>query len=130
MSKPVDIGSLKPGQYIIIDNDPCKIVEFEKSKPGKHGAAKARIIGIGFFSGQKRSMVSPVGAKVQVPLIEKRTGQVISVMKDMIQLMDLETYNTFEAPLPEENAIKNILTSGVEVEYWKILDKVKIMRKK
>ena len=34
LSKPVDVGSLKIGQYIIIDGEPCKIVEFEKSKPG------------------------------------------------------------------------------------------------
>ena len=34
MSKPVDVGSLKIGQYIVIENEPCKIVEYEKSKPG------------------------------------------------------------------------------------------------
>ncbi|WP_455277072.1 hypothetical protein [[Eubacterium] cellulosolvens] len=35
MSKPADVGSVKVGQYIMIDDEPCKIVEFEKSKPGK-----------------------------------------------------------------------------------------------
>jgi translation initiation factor 5A len=34
LSKPVDVGSLKIGQYIVIENEPCKIVEYEKSKPG------------------------------------------------------------------------------------------------
>ncbi|MEM3606666.1 MAG: translation initiation factor IF-5A, partial [Candidatus Bathyarchaeia archaeon] len=62
MSKPVEVGSLKVGQYVIIDGEPCKIVEFEKSKPGKHGSAKARIVGISLFTGQKKSMVNPVDA--------------------------------------------------------------------
>jgi hypothetical protein len=34
LSRPVDVGSLKIGQYILIDDEPCKIVEYEKSKPG------------------------------------------------------------------------------------------------
>lgn len=130
MSKPVEIGNLKPGQYIIIGDEPCRIVEYEKSKPGKHGAAKARIVGIGIFTGQKRSIVSPVDAKIEVPLIEKRTGQVISVLEDTVQLMDLETYETFEAPLPKEEELKSSMTSGAEVEYWRVLDKIKIVRKK
>lgn len=130
MSKPVEIGSLKLGQYIMIDDEPCKIVEYEKSKPGKHGAAKARIVGIGIFTGQKRSIVSPVDAKAEVPMIEKRTGQVISILRDTLQLMDLETYETFEAPIPEEEELKSSLTTGLEVEYWRILGKVKVMRKK
>jgi len=34
LSRPVDVGSLKIGQYIVIDEEPCRIVEYEKSKPG------------------------------------------------------------------------------------------------
>jgi len=30
MSKPVYVGELKIGQYVIIDGEPCRIVEFEK----------------------------------------------------------------------------------------------------
>jgi translation initiation factor 5A len=130
MSKPAELGGLKSGQYIIIDEEPCRIVDFEKSKPGKHGAAKARITAIGVFTGQKRSIVGPVTSKVTVPIIEKRTGQVISLMGDNVQLMDLETYETFEAPVPEEENIKDSLESGVEVEYWRILGNVKIVRRK
>lgn len=34
MSKPAELGSVKVGRYILIDGEPCKVVEFEKSKPG------------------------------------------------------------------------------------------------
>jgi len=130
MSKPVDVGSIKEGQYIIIDNEPCRVVEVEKSKPGKHGSAKARIVAIGVFDNVKRSMVSPVDSKVDVPVIEKKTGQVVSLSPTSVQLMDLETYEVFETNLPTEEDLKAKLTGGVEVEYWKILGRVKIVRVK
>lgn len=129
MSKPVDLGSVKIGSYLIIDGEPCRVVEYEKSKPGKHGAAKARVVAIGVFDGTKKSIVSPVDARVDVPLIEKRTGQIISIGESEIQIMDLENYEVFDSKMPEED-IRTRLASGVEVEYWKVLDRIKIMRVK
>jgi len=129
LSKPVDLGSVKIGSYIIIDGEPCRVVEYEKSKPGKHGAAKARVVAIGVFDGTKKSIVSPVDARVDVPLIEKRTGQIISIGESEIQIMDLENYEVFDSKMPEEE-IRTKLASGVEVEYWKVLDRIKIMRVK
>jgi len=130
MSKPVDVGSIRVGQYILIDNEPCRIVEYEKSKPGKHGAAKARIVAIGLFTEQKKNVISPVDAKIEVPIIEKRSGQVIALMGESVQIMDLETYETFETPLPKEEDLKSKLNSGVEVEYWKMSGGIKIIRTK
>ena len=128
MSKPVDVGSLKIGHYIVIDGEPCKIVEYEKSKPGKHGAAKARIVAISALTGTKKNVISPVDAKIEVPMIEKRTGQVISVTGDMVQLMDMETYQTFETEMPKDEEFKGKLASGMEIEYWNMLGKIKIVR--
>ncbi len=130
MSKPVELGSLRVGSYIVIDGEPCRIVEMTKSKPGKHGSAKARVVAIGIFDGVKRSLVKPVDAQVEVPIVEKRPGQVLSIMPNAVQLMDLETYEVFEAPLPEEEDIRSKLEPGVEVEYWRILGRAKIMRVK
>jgi len=130
MSKPMDLGELKVGSYIIIDGEPCKIVNYSKSKPGKHGAAKARIVAIGVFDESKRTIVKPVSAQVDVPLIEKKTGQVIALLPSAVQLMDLETYEMSEAPLPEDEELKGKLASGVEVEYWQILGRTRITRTK
>lgn len=128
MSKPIDVGSLRDGSYVIIDDEPCRIVEVTKSKPGKHGSAKARVVAIGVFDSVKRSFVKPVDAKVDVPMIEKRSGQIIAVLPSSIQLMDLETYEVFETPLPQEEEISSKLTNGAEVEYWRIMGRTKIMR--
>jgi translation initiation factor 5A len=130
MSKPMDVGSLRVGSYIIIDDQPCKIVSYSKSKPGKHGAAKARIVAISVFDETKKTIVKPVSAQVDVPLIEKKTGQVIALLPAAVQLMDLETYAMTEAPYPDDEELKNKLTSGVEVEYWQILGRTRITRTK
>src|SRR2546428_3315014 len=117
VSKPVDVGSLKIGQYVIIDEEPCRIVEYEKSKPGKHGAAKARIVGISVFTGQKKSLISPVDAKTEVPMIDKRTGQLISISGDTVQVMDMENYEPFETPMPTDQELRASLSAGIEVGY-------------
>jgi len=130
MSKPVDVGSIKEGQYIVIDNEPCRVVEYEKSKPGKHGSAKARIVAVGTFDNVKRSIVSPVDSKIDVPIIEKKEGQIVSVSQNTAQLMDLENYEVFETNLPVEEELRTKLHSGIEVEYWKVLGRVKIIRVK
>lgn len=123
------MGALKVGSYVIVENEPCRIVGLAKSKPGKHGSAKARVVAVGVFDGVKRSFVKPVDAQAEVPMIEKRTGQVIALLPSAVQVMDMETYEVFEAPMPEEE-IMSKLGSGVEVEYWRILGRTKIMRTK
>ena len=129
MSKPMELGAIRVGSYVIIDGEPCRIMSYTKSKPGKHGSAKARIVAIGVFDGAKRSFVKPVDAQVEVPIIEKKGGQVIALLPAAVQVMDLETYEILEAPLPEEE-ITSKLASGIEVEYWRILGRTRIMRTK
>ena len=130
MSKPVDVGSLRVGGYMIIDDSPCRIVDITKSKPGKHGAAKARIVAIGTFDGVKRSIVKPVSATAEVPLVDKRAGQVFTLNPNGVQIMDLETYEYVDAPYPDDESIKGKLEVGTEIEYWKILGRIMIVRAK
>jgi translation initiation factor 5A len=130
LSKPVDVGSLRVGGYMIIDGEPCHIVDITKSKPGKHGSAKARIVAIGVFDNMKRQFVKPVDLGAEVPIIDKRMGQVFAVNPTGIQIMDLETYEYSEAPYPQEEELKAKLVAGAEIEFWRIMGKVKIMRVK
>src|SRR5207245_4719319 len=114
MSKPVEVGSLKIGQYVLIDGEPCKIVEFEKSKPGKHGSAKARIVAISAFTGVKKNLISPVDGKAEVPLIDKRTGQVLSISGNLLQVMDMENYQPVAPPMTDDGQLKKEMASGTE----------------
>ena len=73
--------------------------------------------------------MSPVSANVEVPLINKRSGQVISISGQTLQIMDLETFEVFETSAIEEE-IRNKIRQGGEVEYWQVLERVKIVRVK
>jgi len=115
---------LKVNRYVVIDDEPCKIISIQMSKPGKHGEAKARLEAVGIFDGQKRSVVHPVTHKVRVPMIDKRKAQVLSIHDNKAQLMDLENYETFEIEVPED--LRASLQAGQEQMYIETLGRRKL----
>ena len=121
-----EVRTLKEGRYINIDDEPCKITSISTSKPGKHGEAKARIEAIGIFDGGKRSVVYPVKHKVQVPMIDKRQAQIVTIVGSEVQLMDLDTYEIFQLPIPDD--IKDSLTPGENIQYLIAMGRKKITR--
>jgi translation initiation factor 5A len=121
-TKASTLKSLKPGNYVMIDDEPCKVQSITLSKPGKHGSSKARLDAVGVFDDKKRSIMKPADAAVQVPIIEKKKAQVISISGDIVQLMDLEDYSIFDASLPAD--MKGKAQAGAEVGYWKLENKI------
>ncbi|MCI4363215.1 MAG: translation initiation factor IF-5A [Thermoplasmata archaeon] len=121
-----EVRELKEGRYMIIDEEPCRIISIQTSKPGKHGEAKARIDAVGVFDNSKRSVVFPVKHKVQIPLIGKRQAQVLSMSESEVQLMDLEKYDTFSLPLDDE--LRAQLKPGTDVQYIDAMGKRRIAR--
>lgn len=115
--RPAEIKNLKPGSYVLIDDVPCVVEKLQKSKAGKHGAAKARLFARGVFDTEiKKIIVKPGDARMDVPIIEKKTAQVISLSGSNAQLMDLVDYSTFDAKIPDE--LRGQLTEGDEVITW------------
>ncbi|UCE92123.1 MAG: translation initiation factor IF-5A [Methanobacteriota archaeon] len=121
-----EVRTLKEGRYINIDDEPCKITSISTSKPGKHGEAKARIEAVGIFDGGKRSVVYPVKHKVQVPMIDKRQAQVVTIMGDEVQLMDLDDYEIFQLRIPDD--FRDSLTPGENIQYLIAMGRKKITR--
>ena len=121
-----EVRELREGRYVNIDDEPCKILSITMSKPGKHGEAKARLDVVGMFDGQKRSIVHPVTHKVKVPIIDKRSAQVVAITGDEILLMDLETYEQFA--LPKDPEFEGQLEPGKEILYMIAMEKKKITR--
>jgi translation initiation factor 5A len=111
--KVVEVRTLKVGNYVMIDSAPCKIVSYTTSKPGKHGSAKARAEAMGIFDNQRRTFILPVDSKIEVPVVERKSGQLLAKMGKMIQIMDLRDYNTFEMEMPDLAGLED----GVEIEY-------------
>ena len=123
--KPVSVGEIKAGKYIVVDGMACVVKRVQKSKPGKHGHAKCRIEAVGLINGEKKIFVKPVHDTVDSPLIEKENAQVLSIKGDVANVMDLKTYETFDLNIPEE--MKEEVKEGSQVMYWIIL-KDKMMK--
>jgi len=122
-----EIRELKVNRYIMIDEEPCRILSIQTGKTGKHGEAKSRIEAVGLFDDKKRSIVHPVTHKVKVPQIDKRKAQVLAMIgTDHVQLMDLENYETFELDIPEE--FKGQVQPGQEILYLSAMGRRKITR--
>ncbi|MDD2473781.1 MAG: translation initiation factor IF-5A [Methanoculleus sp.] len=124
MKEQTEVGKLKEGRYVVVEDEPCRIVSIAISKPGKHGAAKSRIDCIGIFDGVKRSIVQPVSAKTYVPVVERKVAQVISIAGTTLQLMDVKDFEMFELTVPEEQA--GSLEPGQEIANISSLGKKKL----
>ncbi len=119
--KQIEMTSVKKGTNVMLDGEPCRVTEVQISRPGKHGHAKVRIAAIGIIDGKKRVIVKPGHDKIDVPMIDKRTAQVLSVQGTTANVMDIETYETFDLEIPEE--LRGSVSDGVNVLYWEIAGK-------
>ena len=124
MKDQIEVGKLKEGRYMVVDDEPCKIQSISVSKPGKHGAAKARIDVVGIFDGVKRSVVSPVSQKVYAPIVERKSAQVITIAANTVQFMDMKEFTNFELTL-DDAQLKEV-EPGKEVPYIESLGKRKL----
>ena len=124
-TKQVSISTLGKGSYIILDGAACKISELEVSKSGKHGHAKARVTAVGLLDNKKRVAVMPGHDNVEVPIVDKRSAQVLSISGDMANVMDSETYETFDLAIPDD--LKAEIAEGANVLYWTVLG-AKVMK--
>ena len=119
---PTSIKDLKPGNFVMDEEEPCKIVDIVISKLGKHGATKARVECVGLFDGRNRSIMKPAADTLLVPLINKRRGQVLSVSGNTAQMMDMEDFSTIDVSIPDDIKIK--VEPGNEINYLKIGNRV------
>lgn len=117
---------LREGKYVLIDDIPCKVVEIESSKPGKHGAAKMRITGIGVFEGQKKTLLTPGDADVDVPIIERKNVMILSVSGNSAQVMDQQSNEVYDIAVPED--MLSAAQPGKEAEIIEAMGRKKMER--
>ena len=132
-----EIQKLKSGQYIMVEEEPCIIKSTERSKSGKHGHAKVRVVCVGMFDNNKRSLTIPSGHMVEVPEINKGTAQINFIEDTSINIMDMESYESFDVNWPTDDDLLKKLKdlqvdpgkmSSSQVEYWQIAGKTLINR--
>jgi translation initiation factor 5A len=61
----------KNGHVVLRGSFPCKVVETDWAAPGKHGAAKIRVVGVDLFTSKKYDDIFGSGDNVMVPVIKK-----------------------------------------------------------
>lgn len=120
------LKDIRPGRFVLIDNVPCKVVDVETSSPGKHGSAKVRLTAITIFGGVKKTYIGTGHGDIQVPIILKMKAQVVSVGGTNAQLMNNETYEVFDLPVPEEMA--EVVKPGALVEVIEVMSQRMISR--
>jgi translation initiation factor 5A len=119
-TKQVSVGSLKKGSNVVVEGIASIVTDLSVSRPGKHGHAKVNFMAVGMLDGRKRNVVMPGHDMIDVPVIGKRNAQVLSVNGELANLMDEETFETFDLKIPDE--IKDEVVAGVTIVYWTILD--------
>lgn len=113
------IKDLRPNGYVLIDDVPCKVEKVQISSSGKHGASKARLDAIGIFDDRRKSIVKPADETVDVPILEKKKGQIVAIMGNKAQIMDLADFSVLELDIPEDR--KEQIKQGEEIEYFEIM---------
>ncbi len=121
----------------MVDEEPCIIKATERSKSGKHGHAKVRVVCVGLFDNNKRSLTIPSGHMVEVPEIMKGNAQINFIEDTSINIMNLESYESLDVDWPQDENLKEKLKdlqanpdniSTTQVEYWQLAGKTLISR--
>lgn len=125
--KIINATEAKAGTSLIIDGEPYTVKKIDISKTGKHGHAKCRIEATGMIHENKKVMVVPGHERFEVPLVNKKKAQVLSVGSNSLSVMDLESFETIDVPCSEE--IRSQVEANSNVEYWDI-EGEKIVKRK
>ena len=120
----VEIRTLKVGRYCCVDDKAYKINSISKSKPGKHGSAKARLELVDSFTGQKISHVGSVTDSINVPLIEKGTAMVTHIDGSEVHAMNMRDHSMMILPLEDGLDVDG----GTEIMWMEALGLYKIIR--
>ncbi|MFA4960816.1 MAG: translation initiation factor IF-5A [Candidatus Pacearchaeota archaeon] len=118
VAKVIDATEMRVGTFLMIDGTAWQVKKMDISKTGKHGHAKVRFEAISLLTGKKKVAVIPGHDKFEVPMIDKREGQILSATESTINIMDSESFESLELPVPEE--LKDQIEEGKKVEYWNV----------
>tara|TARA_B100001996_G_scaffold313988_1_gene256496 strand:- start:4298 stop:4684 length:387 start_codon:yes stop_codon:yes gene_type:complete len=120
----VEIRTLKVGRYCCVDEKAYKINSISKSKPGKHGSAKARLELVDIFSGQKIYHVGTVTESINVPLLEKGTAMVTHIEGEEVHAMNMRDHSMMILPVEPDLNVE----AGTEIMWMEALGRYKIIR--
>lgn len=108
---PVSYGDVKKGGYCMLKGFPCKVTEYSTAKPGKHGSAKATIVGIDIFTNKKYEDTAPTGATASMPNVTKEEYEVADIDEDdfvTLVLADGNLKTDLKLPVDDETVYNEL----------------------
>ncbi len=118
VSKVIEATEMRVGTFLMLDGSAHQVKKMDISKTGKHGHAKVRFEAVSVMTGKKKVQVVPGHDKFEVPMVDKRQAQVLSVAGETASIMDNENFENLDLPISED--LKGHVVDGVTVEYWDI----------
>ncbi len=104
LTYPCPCNDIKKGGHIMMKEKPCRVSEISVSKTGKHGHAKANIVGYDIFTGKKYEDIFPTSHNVDVPFIKKTEYDLIALSEDgTVTYTDENGHNKDDLVLPDES---------------------------
>ena len=107
--EPQTAGSIKKGGHCMLKGYPCKVIEYSTAKPGKHGSAKATIVGTDIFTNKKHEDTAPTAATVQVPIVVKTEMEIADVDgDDFVHAIEEDggLFSTLKLPTEDQETYK------------------------
>ena len=117
VAKVIDATEMRVNTFLLIDGSAFQVKKMDISKTGKHGHSKVRFEAVNIFTGKKKVQVVPGHDKFEVPMIDKRNGQVLSVHGNMASIMDSENFENLDLEIGE--GVEGVVEGG-NVEYWDV----------
>jgi len=112
---PTQVGSLKKGGYCMLRDRPVKIVDYSTAKVGKHGAAKAHIVGIDIFTGKKIEEIHPTGHNINVPDVKRAEYELVDITKDgYLNMLNDKSEEKNDVKVPEDEMGQKLRASFEE----------------
>ncbi len=119
---------LERGTYFIYNNEPVRILRKEVIVVGTHSHSKLKFYIQGLNEKSERSVNFHHTDKVEIVDIVRKLGQIISKSSNNVQVMDMVSYETFDANTPSE--LFNQLNEGDQVTFVDINGKIQIIEKR
>lgn len=113
----IPISELNRGECIVYNGKPYRIEEIKSVIVASHSHAKTKVTLANVFDkSDRQTLTLPHSEKVESVDIIRRHGQFVAKLEQgRGQVMDLHSYEIFEAEIPEE--IEKELNEGNEVTF-------------
>lgn len=123
-----DVKKLRPGTYILHKDRPWRVLKNQIVVTGTHSHTKNKLELQNVFSGDYESITLPPHDKVEDIQIIRKLGQLLSKAKEKVQVMDMNTYETFDAEISQE--LFENLNEGDNVTFIEFNGRISILEKR